>query len=85
MVALNGITELRMHASIFSMCVATLIERAQWEDLLSFSKAKEKTNINHSSPLGPFQHCALGEWHKDSTNVAFSKKKQLHDGNSKAH
>lgn len=69
--------------SIFSACVATMIERAQGEDLLSLSKAKEKTNINHSSPLGPLQHRALGEWHKDSTNVVFSKKKQLHDGDSK--
>lgn len=37
----------------FLVCVATVIERAQGKDLLSLSKAKEKTNINHSSPLGP--------------------------------
>lgn len=40
--------------SIFSVCVcAVMIERAQGKDLLSLSKAKEKTNINHSFPLGP--------------------------------
>lgn len=70
--ALNGITELRMECgvSIFCMSVTKMSEKAQRMDLLSLSEAKEKTNINHSSPLGPSAQ-SLGEWHKDSKNVVF--------------
>lgn len=63
----NGITELRCNVApfIFSMSVTNMREKTQRKDILSLSKAKEKTNINHSSAPGPLAQ-SLGEWHNDS-------------------
>lgn len=50
----------------FSQFVQQKMSEKVWRmDLLSLSKAKEKTNINHSSAHGPKAQ-SLGEWHKDS-------------------
>lgn len=47
------------------MSATNMSEKAWRMDLLSLSKAKEKTNINHSSASGPSAQ-SLGQWHKDS-------------------
>lgn len=60
-----------MWALPFSLCLSQKMSEKVWRmDLLSLSKANEKTNINHSSAHGPSAQ-SLGEWHKNSKNVVF--------------